>query len=123
MMIAEPRNADDLAVVVQVENVRRARFKSGTIPTSDIVLKALPSIRARISGIWAGRDAFAASRAERVEEYRRILASVQRDLDVRVIAGSGHWTAYEAAGQVNAALCDMLPRQAPGRPGPTTPSD
>jgi pimeloyl-ACP methyl ester carboxylesterase len=71
LMIAEPRNADDLAVFVQMENVRRARFKSGTIPTSDILLKALPS-------------------------------------DFRVIADSGHWTAYEAAGQVNAALCDML---------------
>ncbi len=108
LMIAEPRNADDLVVFVQMENVRRARFKSGTIPTSDILLKALPSIRARIGGIWAGRDAFAASRAERVEEYRRILASVQKDLDFRVIADSGHWTAYEAAEQVNAALFDML---------------
>jgi pimeloyl-ACP methyl ester carboxylesterase len=108
LMIAEPRNADDLAVFVQGENVRRARFKSGAIPASDILLKALPSIRARIGGIWAGRDAFVASRAERIEEYRRILASVQPDLDFRVIADSGHWSMYEAAGQVNAALCDML---------------
>lgn len=108
LMIAEPGNVDDLAVFIQMENVRRARFKSGAIPASDILLKALPSIRARIRGIWAGRDAFAASRAERIEEYRRILASVQPDLDFRVIADSGHWTAYEAAEQVNAALCDML---------------
>ena len=108
LMFAEPRTADDLAVVVQMENVRRARFKSGTIPTSDVLLKALPSIRARISGIWAGRDAFAASRAERVGEYRQILTSVQGDLDFRVIANSGHWTTYEAAKEVNAALCDML---------------
>ncbi len=115
LMIAEPRNADDLAVFVQMENVRRARFKSGAIPTSDILLKALPSIGARIGGIWAGRDAFAASRAERIEEYRRILASVQPDLDFRVMADSGHWTAYEAAGEVNAALCDMLH----GGPGAT----
>ena len=108
LMFAEPRTADDLAVVVQMANVRRARFKSGTIPTSDVLLKALPFIRARISGIWAGRDAFAASRAERVGEYRQILTSVQGDLDFRVIANSGHWTTYEAAEEVNAALCDML---------------
>lgn len=108
LMIADPRKIDDLAVFVQMENLRRTRFKSGTIPSSDVLLRALPAIRARISGIWAGRDAFAASRAERVDECRRVLASVQQDVDFRVIAGAGHWTPYEAAEQVNAALCDML---------------
>jgi pimeloyl-ACP methyl ester carboxylesterase len=68
----------------------------------------LPNIRARIAGIWAGRDAFAASRRERVEEYRRLLASVQADVDFRVIATSGHWTIYEAANEVNAILHDIL---------------
>lgn len=108
LMIADPEKIDDLAVFVQMENLRRARFKSGTIPTSDVLLKAFPAIRARISAIWAGRDAFAAARAERVDEYRRILASAQPDVDFRVIADSGHWTPYEAAAAVNAALCDIL---------------
>src|SRR5262245_12278659 len=58
LMMADPRRIDDLAVFVQMENLRRARFKSGTIPTSDVLLKALPSITARIAGIWAARDAF-----------------------------------------------------------------
>jgi pimeloyl-ACP methyl ester carboxylesterase len=39
-----------------------------------------------------------------------VLASVQRDLDFRVIDGVGHWTTYEAAAEVNAALLDMLRR-------------
>jgi len=86
----------------------RARFNSGAIPRSDVLLQALPLIRARITGIWVGRDAFTASRPERVEEYRRVLASVQPDLDFRVITGSGHWTTYEAADEVNAALFDTL---------------
>lgn len=38
LMIANPERVDDLAVLVQMENVRRARFKSGTIPTSDALL-------------------------------------------------------------------------------------
>ena len=108
LMIADSRNADDLAVHLQMENIRRARFKSGTIPISDFLLKALPSIRARLGGIWAERDAFMGPRAEHIPEGRRILASVEPDLDFRVIAGAGHWSIYEAADAVNAALLDML---------------
>jgi pimeloyl-ACP methyl ester carboxylesterase len=108
LMIADPRNADDLAVHLQMENIRRARFKSGTIPISDFLLKALPSIRARLGGIWAERDAFMGPRAEHIAEGRRILASIQPDLDFRVIPGAGHWAIYEAADAANAALLDML---------------
>ena len=108
LMIADPRKADDLAVLVHMDNLRRARFKSGTIPSSSVLLNALPAIQARIAGIWSGRDAFAGCRAERVDAQRRVLASVQPDIDFRVIAGAGHWTPYEAADEVHAALLDML---------------
>jgi pimeloyl-ACP methyl ester carboxylesterase len=105
LMIADPRKLDDLAVFLQMENLRRARFKSGTIPASDILLRALPAIRARISGIFGGCDAII---GPRLDDYRRVLASVQRDLDFRVIAGAGHWAIYEAADEVNASLRDTL---------------
>lgn len=105
LMIAKPEAVDDLAVYLQMENVRRARFKPGSIPSSDVLLQALPAIRARITGIWGGNDAFAASH---IEDRRRVLASVQRDLDFRVINGAGHWVTYEAADEVNAALLEMF---------------
>ena len=108
LMIADARRIDDLAVFVQMENLRRARFKSGTIPISEVLLNALPAIRARITGIWAARDAFSGARAERVDEHRRILATVQPDLDFRVIRDAGHWIPFEAPDAVNAALLDML---------------
>jgi len=72
------------------------------------LLKALPHIQARITGIWAGRDAFTASGAERVEEYRRLLVQAQPGADFRVIGGSGHWTIYEAADEVNTILLEVL---------------
>lgn len=74
-------------------------------PTADVLSQALPAIRARITGIWGGSDAFA---GQSLEDCRRVLASVQRDLDFRVIDGVGRWTTYEAAAEVNAALLDML---------------
>jgi pimeloyl-ACP methyl ester carboxylesterase len=105
LMIANRAAIDELAVTVQIDNLRRARFRSGTIPTSDALLKALPSVRARIAGIWGERDAYA---APYLDERRQLLARFQPDLDFRVIAGAGHWVVYEAADLVNAALLEIL---------------
>jgi len=105
LMIASADKIDDLAVFLQIENLRRTRFRSGGIPESDSLLKTLPAIQARITSIWGSRDAFT---GPHLEDCRRILASGQRDPDFRVIEGAGHWTPYEAADQVNAILIDML---------------
>jgi len=105
LMIANADKIDDLAVFLQIENLRRTRFRSGDIPESDSLLKTLPAIQARITSIWGSRDAFTGPHHE---ECRRILTSGQRDPDFRVIEGAGHWTPYEAADQVNAILIDML---------------
>lgn len=105
LMVANPSRADDLAVHVQMENLRRARFRSAGIPESDALLRALPAVRARIAGIWGGRDAFT---GPYLEERRQTLARFQPGLDFRVIEGAGHWVIYEAATEVNAALLDVL---------------
>jgi pimeloyl-ACP methyl ester carboxylesterase len=105
LMLADPARADDLAVHVQVENVRTARFKSGAIPASDALLRALPAVRARLAGIWGARDAFA---APFIAERRRVLAAFEPDLDFRVVEGAGHWVPYEAADTVAAALVELV---------------
>jgi len=115
LMIASADKVDDLAVSLQIDNLRRTRFKVGDIPQSDTLLKALPAIQARITGIWGRHDAFA---GVNLEECRRILASAHRELDFRVIEGAGHWTPYEAADQINAILCDMLAGSLGGRARP-----
>jgi len=115
LMIASADKVDDLAVSLQIDNLRRTRFKVGDIPQSDTLLKALPAIQARITGIWGRHDAFAGAN---LEECRRILASAHRELDFRVIEGAGHWTPYEAADQINAILCDMLAGSLGGRARP-----
>ena len=107
LMLAKPESADDLAVSLQMENLGRSRFKSGTIPQSDVLRQALPLIRARIAGIWGGSDAFADGR---LDACRRVLTSAQADFDFRVIEGAGHWVPYEAAPQINAAFFELLGR-------------
>jgi pimeloyl-ACP methyl ester carboxylesterase len=105
LMIADPDRADDLAVFVHQENVGRTRFRSGAIPGSDALLRVLPDVKARLAAIWGGSDALMGPLRD---ESRRILSSIRPDLEFRVIAGAGHWVQFEAAGEVNAALRDLL---------------
>ncbi len=105
LMLGDPAAADDLAVHVQVENLRRARFKSGNIPRSDALLHALPRVRARVAAIFGGRDAFV---GPYLDERRETLARFQPGLDFRVVEGAGHWVNYEAPEMVNRALLEVL---------------
>jgi len=80
LMIGDPARADDLAVHLQVENLRRSRFKSGAIPRSDVLLRALPAIRAPIAGIWGGADAFIKIR---VDDIRECVFAVARNPEIQ----------------------------------------
>jgi pimeloyl-ACP methyl ester carboxylesterase len=111
LMLADPASIDDLAVRLQIDNVARARFRSGDIPTSDAFLRALPAIQARIVAIFSTRDAFVGST---LEARRRLLATRRPDLDFRVLDGPGHWAIYEAAPQATAMLLEALsPAESP----------
>jgi hypothetical protein len=84
-----------------MEIIRWARFRSGSIPASDVLLQALPRIQARISGIWGGKDAFA---VPRIAERRRILTAVQQDLDFRMISGAGRPHLPQPSSEIAARL-------------------
>ncbi len=105
LMLAGKDKADELAVSLQMDNLGRARFKSGAIPQSDVLRQALPRVKARVAGIWGGRDAFT---GRRLDEVKRALASSRPAVDLRVIEGAGHWVPYEAPDRVNAALVELL---------------
>jgi pimeloyl-ACP methyl ester carboxylesterase len=104
-MLADPAAADDLAVHLQAENLRRARFRSGTIPTSDVLLRALPAVRARLAVVFGERDAFA---VPYLDERRATFERLQPGLEFRVVPGAGHWVIYEAAGVIDRALGELL---------------
>jgi 2-hydroxy-6-oxonona-2,4-dienedioate hydrolase len=105
LMLGDPAAADDLAVHLQAENLRRARFRSGAIPTSDVLFRALPAVRARVAVLFGARDAFA---VPYLDERREAFARLQPGVEFRVVPEAGHWVIYEAADLVNRALGELL---------------
>jgi pimeloyl-ACP methyl ester carboxylesterase len=110
LMIADPAKIDDLALAIQEWNTRHSRLKTPTLSRSGALPNALKQVVARVNGIWGERDAPANPRAPlRVAALREL----RPDADVRMIAGAGHWVAYEAPEQFNAMLLEMLKRTRP----------
>jgi pimeloyl-ACP methyl ester carboxylesterase len=104
LMFADPANIDALAIHLQSENVRRARFRSRPFAGTDGVARALPSVRAPVRTIWGTRDIVA---RPSVETRLAVLRQLRPELEVRLIEGAGHWVAYEAADRFSAAFLDL----------------
>lgn len=105
LMIADPANIDPIAVHIQAENVRRARFRSRPFATTDALARALAKVTAPVKTIWGTRDITARNS---LDQRLAILRTHHPELDVRLIEGAGHWVMYEAAAEFNAAFLDLL---------------
>ena len=108
LMIADKDKIDNLAVYVQYINAPRGRVRSRRFSRTDTLIRALPRVTARLSGIWGGRDAGA---YPYLDERRRALEAIQPGLRFEVIPGAGHWVAYEAADRFNPLLVDIVRAQ------------
>ena len=98
---------DALAVHLQAENIRRARFRSRPFAATDGLAQALARVTVPLKTIWGTRDIIA---RPSLEARLDILRRHHPELQVRLIEGAGHWVAYEAAEQFNAALLELLGR-------------
>jgi pimeloyl-ACP methyl ester carboxylesterase len=108
LMFADPGNIDPLAVHLQIENVRRARFRSRGFAATDELARALADVRAPVATIWGTLDAIARpSLQARLDVLRRH----HPELRVHLIEGAGHWVMYETADQFNAAFLELLQTQ------------
>ncbi len=105
LMFADPANIDALAIHLQGENVKRARFRSRPFATTDALAQALANVTATVKTIWGTRDVTALSS---LDQRLAILRRHHPELDVRLIEGAGHWVMYEAADEFNAAFLDLL---------------
>jgi pimeloyl-ACP methyl ester carboxylesterase len=112
LMFADPARIDALAIHLQAENIRRARFRSRPFAATDELARTLPAVTAPLKTIWGTRDIIA---RPSVETRLAVLRRHHPELEVRLIEGAGHWVMYEAADRFNSALLELL--GAPARAG------
>jgi 2-hydroxy-6-oxonona-2,4-dienedioate hydrolase len=104
LMFADPANIDALAIHLQGENVKRARFRSRPFAPTDNLARALEKVTAPLKTIWGTRDIIA---RPSIEARLEILRRHHPELAVRLIEGAGHWVMYEAAREFNAAFLEL----------------
>ncbi|MBX9589050.1 MAG: alpha/beta fold hydrolase [Hyphomonadaceae bacterium] len=105
LMFADPARIDALAVHLQAENIRRARFRSRPFAATDELARALASVSAPLQTIWGTQDIIA---RPSLDARLDILRRHHPELAVRLIEGAGHWVMYEAADRFNTAFLDLL---------------
>ena len=108
LMFANPANIDALAVHLQGENIKRARFRSRPFAPTDNLARALEKVTAPLKTIWGTRDIIA---RPSIEARLEILRRHHPELAVRLIEGAGHWVAYEAARRVQCGVSRAAKRR------------
>jgi pimeloyl-ACP methyl ester carboxylesterase len=105
LMISNPARIDELAIHLQAENVRQARFRSRPFARTDEVRRRLPEARVPLRAIWGANDS---TSLPSLEVRYDALRESHPELQTRTIADAGHWVMYEQAAAYNAALVEML---------------
>ncbi|HJU31414.1 MAG TPA: alpha/beta hydrolase [Hyphomicrobiaceae bacterium] len=105
LMFADPANIDPLAVHLQGENIKRARFRSRPFAGTDTLARALEHVTAPLTTIWGTRDIIA---RPSLQMRLDILRRHHPELKARLIEGAGHWVMYEGARDFNAAFLELL---------------
>ncbi len=105
LMIRDRSKIDDTALDIQEYNTQHARFRSRGFASGDSLKEALKLAKAPINGIWGEMDTVA---WPNVPARLDVLREIDPTLLSHVILGAGHWVAYEAAEEFNAALLRIL---------------
>lgn len=101
LMIFDRARIDDLAVYLQTENTRRARFNSPQFARTRLILEALAIVTAPLRVVYGEYDA---ATYPYLGFAKQQLASVRGDLAFEVLPGAGHWVQYELPEQFNEGL-------------------
>ncbi len=101
LMILHPENIDETAIDIQMSNVERARFDSRRLSWTGRTPGFLAQAGCPLMVIYGERDQSAYPSVEaRIGRCRE----ARPDTQVEIVPDVGHWTQYEAAGDVNRAL-------------------
>ena len=105
LMIADAQKIDALAIAIQDWNTRHARLRRRPSPETAPLRDALAATRVRLNAIYGERDATA---YPNVAQRERLMRRLHPELRFEMVAGGGHWIAYEAPCLVNRWLDEWL---------------
>lgn len=106
LMLQQPQSLDALALALHTANVQRDRMPRRRLSSTDILAQSLPHIQATVSAIYGEHDALYRGRMQEVQSA--LQAQSLRWGQWRSVPGAGHWVAFEAAREFNAALLKTL---------------
>jgi len=105
LMFKENDRIDALAVHLQSENIRRARFRSRPFARTDEIRVTLPKVEVPVRAIWGAEDQTA---WPSVEARFDVLREGHSELVTRTVPDAGHWVMYEQPAAYTAALLEVL---------------
>ena len=104
-MFANPHTADETALGIHLDGQERTRFKTGSIPSSTLLLDVIGQVTAELHVVYSDRDAFGGG--DPSGRFDLILGS-RPDAKCHTITNAGHWSPYEAPDQINTILTEVL---------------
>lgn len=105
LMFHEPSRIDPLAIYLQSENIRRARFRSRPFARIPEIAQHLPDVRVPVKAVWGANDQTA---WPSVEARYDVIREGHPEVITRTVADAGHWVMYEQPAAYNAALAEVL---------------
>jgi len=105
LMFTDPSRIDPLAVWLQSENIRRARFRSRPFARMPEIAQHLPEVQVPVKAVWGGEDQTA---WPSVDARYDVIRQSHPELVTRTVADAGHWVMYEQPAAYNQALKEVL---------------
>jgi 2-hydroxy-6-oxonona-2,4-dienedioate hydrolase len=104
MMLHEPAEIDELALLIQSRNAPLTRAYARPLVLPDRLLEVLSRVRAPIDLIWGEHDALHPDGAR----HQAIVQGIDPQCSLSIIPAAGHWVMFEAAEAFNATLRALL---------------
>ncbi len=105
LMFKEPSRIDDLAIYLQSENIRQARFRSRPFARIPEIAQFLPEVQVPVKAVWGAEDQTA---WPSVEARYDAIRQGHPELVTRTVPDAGHWVMYEQPAAYNQALIEVL---------------
>ncbi len=103
LMIADPANIDDLAMVIQAWNSDHTRLRERPPLDSSPLRDALAKLSIPLRVIWGEQDATCVGKV--LQQRIAVIRTIRPEAEIRVIEKAGHWAMFETAEQWNEIFC------------------